>query len=89
MVNNEINDFGFTAIDEGELSGVNPLQERVDELETDLSKALERMDKMRAAIETLLTNLAKNPEKDIIKWPDRARKIAEFRSRLTNIQYGE
>lgn len=40
---------------------------------------------MYDAIIPLLKNLSKNPDQDIIKWPNRKEKIAEFKTRLESI----
>lgn len=61
-------DFGFTFADEDELletnKGYSTLQEQVD----DLKNRLEAVHKM---FMPLLENLAKDPDKPMIKWPNR------------------
>jgi hypothetical protein len=42
-----------------------------------------------ASIEKLLTNLSKNPQQELIKWPNRIERIAEFREKLERIRRGE
>lgn len=37
------------------------------------------------AIKPLLDNLRKNPEKEMIRWPDRKKKVDEFEKRLKAI----
>jgi hypothetical protein len=69
-------DFGFTAVNEDELSAVT-----VDELQS-------RLDKLYKAMIPLLSNLKKNPDKDYILWPDRLKKVEEFESHLRKIYEG-
>jgi hypothetical protein len=69
-------DFGFTAVNEDELSAVT-----VDELQS-------RLDKLYKAMIPLLNNLKKNPDKDYILWPDRLKKVEEFESHLRKIYEG-
>lgn len=69
-------DFGFTAVNEDELSTVT-----VEELQS-------RLDKLYKAMLPLLNNLKKNPDKDYILWPDRLKKVEEFESHLRKIYEG-
>jgi hypothetical protein len=69
-------DFGFTAVNEDELSAVT-----VEELQS-------RLDKLYKAMIPLLNNLKKNPDKDYILWPDRLKKVEEFESHLRKIYEG-
>lgn len=69
-------DFGFTAVNEDELSAVT-----VEELQS-------RLDKLYKAMLPLLNNLKKNPDKDYILWPDRLKKVEEFESHLRKIYEG-
>jgi hypothetical protein len=75
-------DFGFTAVSEDEL-------ETVQASIANQASSLERLEKMYKSILPLLDNLEKNPEKDYIYWPDRTKKIDEFRKRLNNIYNGK
>jgi hypothetical protein len=56
-------DFGFTAVDESELEDV---------------ESAEKLNKLYRAIQPLLENLKKNPEKSYILWPDRVAKVKAF-----------
>jgi hypothetical protein len=56
----ETEDFGFTFVDESELP-----------TETDLIDLRNRLTALRKMFLPLLENLNKNPEKDMIKWPNR------------------
>lgn len=75
-------DFGFTAVDEDDIinsnTGINSLQEENVELKSRL-KSVEKM------ILPLLQNLAKNPEKPMIKWPNRKEMIDLQIEKLINL----
>jgi len=78
-------DFGFTAVDESELEAV---QKSTSKLETTSSKASELEDKLNKlynAIQPLLTNLKKNPEKEYILWPNRVEKVEQFEDLISAI----
>jgi diketogulonate reductase-like aldo/keto reductase len=45
----------------------------------------ETIDKLIKAITPLLDNLAKDADKDVIHWPNRAAKIEEFRKKIYKI----
>ena len=80
----DIFDFGFTAVDESELEAFQQLEnvsEAADETQT-------RLDNLYNAIQPLLTNLKKNPEKEYILWPNRLDKIEEFEDYIQNIYKG-
>jgi len=70
----DTNDFGFTS---------TTLDEIVAPIVT--NKANDTVDKLLNAIMPLLDNLAKNPEKDMIHWPNRKEKIEAFRKNLLTI----
>lgn len=74
-------DFGFTAVDEGELEVVQQAQKVAVEAEGTADK----LDKLYGAILPLLNNLKANPEKDYIYWPNRIEKVEQFESHLYNI----
>lgn len=59
-LNNVEDDFGFTFVDEEEISK-----------SSDLDDLKERLTKLRKMFLPLLENLNKNPDKDMIKWPNR------------------
>ncbi len=77
---NEEDDFGFTIVDETEL-----LKNTVSEYDLRLEELTDKLQMMYDAILPLLKNLSKNPNQEIIKWPDREAKIAEFKKRLESI----
>lgn len=77
----EMNDFGFT-FEDGSNHELLSSQEQIKDLE-DRLKALEKM------FLPLLENLMKDPDKEMIKWPNRKPVIEEQIKRLkklTNIQ---
>ena len=78
-------DFGFTAVEESQLEAV---QKSTSKLETTSSKASELEDKLNKlynAIQPLLTNLKKNPEKEYILWPNRVEKVEQFEDLISAI----
>lgn len=76
-------DFGFTAIDESELESVQALEKKAAQTEDSALTIQQKMDKIYNAVQPLLNNLQKNPEKDYIYWPNRQDKVEEFRDKLT------
>lgn len=81
MTDNNIWDFGFTAVDEDELDAVVETTKAATSYE-------ERLDALYNAVIPLLNNLKKNPEKEYIRWPNRLEKVEEFEAHLTNIYKG-
>lgn len=81
-MNEDIFDFGFTAVSETELVEFIPTA-------VNTTKKLEArenaIDRMYQAILPLLDNLSKDPEKSYILWPNRYQKIEQFRKRLDAI----
>lgn len=69
-------DFGFSIVDESELTKVVENNEKAE--------------KLRAMIMPLLKNLKANPDKDIIKWsgPDRVQRIDEFIKKMNKLVDG-
>lgn len=62
------NDFGFTAVDEEEIINTNTTYSSLNEEVDDLRKRLQACEKIFLP---LLQNLAKNADKEMIKWPNR------------------
>ena len=60
-------DFGFTLVDEDELDVAKQATASTATAETTQN----RLDKLYNAITPLLNNLKANPEKEMIKWPNR------------------
>ena len=78
-------DFGFTAVDEAELKAVKQAKDTVEKLDTGLNVTQEKLAKLYTAIQPLLTNLKKNPEKEYILWPNRIDKVDQFEDMLRKI----
>lgn len=87
---NEEDDFGFSAVSEEELKKYEKeLKAVVDETTLTASQLEDRLAKLYSAIIPLLNNLEKNPEKEYILWPQRDKKIKEFKIKLKNIIEGK
>lgn len=84
-MNDDIFDFGFTAVDEDELQAVQDAQKAVGDVEVTAKSTQEKIDKLYNAIVPLLNNLKKNPEKEYILWPDRLNKVEQFETHLQKI----
>ena len=78
-------DFGFTAVDESELQAVQDAQKAAGDVEVQATTTQEKLDKLYNAIQPLLTNLKKNPEKEYILWPNRIEKVDQFEDYLRKI----
>ena len=79
----ETNDFGFSLVSETELKAHEQLlQKKIEEQSKVVQKTeIEMKDKLhglRDMIMPLLNNLAKDPEKTYILWPERSSKIKLF-----------
>jgi hypothetical protein len=79
-------DFGFTAVDEGELEAVQTVTAQVEATSSEAEALRTKLQTLRATIEPLLKNLEQNPEKAYIHWPDRTVKVKAFRAKLDSIQ---
>jgi hypothetical protein len=81
-VNDTNNDFGFTFSDEDEIvashTQYSSLQEEVDDLR-------KRLHAVNAIFTPLLENLAKDPSKPMIKWPNRAEVIDKQMKKLKSL----
>jgi hypothetical protein len=84
----DIFDFGFTAVDEDELSSVQQTVALANDAEQLALTTQERLDNLYNAITPLLNNLKKNPEKEYILWPNRLAKVEEFETHLQKIYSG-
>ena len=81
----EIFDFGFTLVDEDELDTVQEIEQKVSESSTTAEQTQDKLDKLFSAIQPLLNNLKANPEKELIKWPNRLEKIESFEDHIQKI----
>ena len=85
----DIFDFGFTAVDEDELSAVQQVKTTLTEVSSTAETTQERLDALYNAVVPLLSNLKANPEKEYILWPNRTEKIEQFEAKLLDIYQGK
>ena len=85
MADDDMFDFGFTAVNEDELEAVQQLSTQVEEA-TSLE---DRVNQLYNAITPLLNQLKANPSKEYIYWPNRVEKIEQFENHLYKIYKGE
>lgn len=81
-LNDVTNDFGFTFANEDEMVEANPVYSSLQEEVDDLKK---RLAAVQAIFLPLLTNLAKDPDKPMIKWPNRKEVIDKQIAKLKSI----
>lgn len=84
VAEDDIFDFGFTAVAEDELEAVRAASAKEDEV----LELQSRLDSLYKSILPLVSNLKKNPEKDYIYWPNRLDKVKAFESVLLKIYKG-
>jgi len=84
----EWNDFGFTAINEDELTAVKALRTTADEVASTAEETQYKLDQLYKAIIPLLNNLKANPDREYILWPNRTEKIEAFENKLFDIYKG-
>ena len=65
-------DFGFTMISE-------------DEIPTNSESYRDKMLKLHKMIMPLLKNLLKDPDKEVIHWPNREKKIKDFIKKIDDV----
>jgi hypothetical protein len=82
-------DFGFSAMDEDELDAVQQASAKVKAADDGATEVADRLHKLYNMVTPLLNNLASNPEKDYIYWPQRLSKIEEFRDALDAVYSGK
>ena len=80
---NESDDFGFSLVSEEELKAHEDLLRKKIEEQSEVVQKTEaelkdKLDGLRAMVMPLLVNLAKDPDKSYIFWPDRVQKIEKF-----------
>lgn len=88
-------DFGFSVVDEEELEVLQQAKTEIEATKTTLQQTSaeaetleERLNRLYNMVQPLLNNLAKNPEKNYIYWPDRLTKIEQFRDALDAVYKG-
>jgi hypothetical protein len=84
---NEEDDFGFSLVSEQELKAHEELLRQKVQEQTVVKDSLttqyqNKIDGLMAMIMPLLTNLAKDPTKEYIFWPDRSVKINAFKKKI-------
>jgi hypothetical protein len=87
-MSDDLFDFGFTIVDEDELEVVQQATQKVETVSSTVQSTTDRLDKLYNAIQPLLNNLKKNPEKEYILWPNRLEKIEQFETHIQNIYKG-
>ena len=88
-MNDDMFDFGFTAVNEDELTAVQDAQKAVGDTAVEARTSQDKLDRLYNAITPLLNNLKANPEKDYIYWPNRNEKLDAFEDKLHQILSGE
>jgi hypothetical protein len=78
-------DFGFTCVDETELTSYQQAEQKVAETSATAENLQAKCDKLYNAITPLLNNLKTSPEKEYILWPNRLQKIEQFETYLQKI----
>jgi septal ring factor EnvC (AmiA/AmiB activator) len=88
-------DFGFSVVDENELEVLQQVKTEIEQTKTTLEQTSaeadsleERLNKLYSMVIPLLNNLAKNPDKNYIYWPNRLAKIDQFRAALDKVYQG-
>jgi hypothetical protein len=78
-------DFGFSAVTEDELKAVQEASQQVESATQSTLVLEDKINSLYNMIMPLLNNLAQNPEKDYIYWPNRLDKIEQFRDKLDEV----
>lgn len=86
---NETNDFGFSLVSESELKAHEELLRQQIEKQSQVvqqteSELTDKLYGLRDMIMPLLKNLAKDPDKTYILWPDRTDKINAFIDKIND-----
>lgn len=81
----DLNDFGFTFVDENELEAVQEAQQTASQTSSTVAELEDKLNKLYNAITPLLTNLKMNPEKEYLKWPNRVQAVEAFEDKIANI----
>ena len=81
----DIFDFGFTAVDENELEAVQKLSAETSTVSQTATELEDKLNKLYNSILPLLSNLKMNPEKEYIYWPNRVEKVEQFEELIAGI----
>ncbi len=84
-MSSDLFDFGFTAVDENELEVVQKASTTAQAANNTVAELEDKLNRLYNAIQPLLANLKKNPEKEYIYWPKRIKKIEEFEDYISKI----
>lgn len=86
-------DFGFSAVSEDELKAYErELSQQVVQKDSELEQLSktyeEKLNTLYGMVMPLLKNLAKDPDKEYILWPDRHKKVTEFIKQVEKVVHG-
>ena len=81
-------DFGFSFTNEIE-DNINKLEEQHKSKDEIIESLNAKINTLHTSINVFLDNLARNPEKSTIHWPNRAEKINEYKQKLNSIVEGD
>ena len=84
----DIFDFGFTAVTLDELEVIQETTAQLESTTAEASEVKARLDSIYKAIQPLLNNLKKDPERDYIYWPDRLTKVEAFSDHIDKLYTG-
>jgi type VI protein secretion system component VasF len=82
----DIMDFGFTAVTADELDMYQEKKEELSSSNQQLDLTEQKLADLYNAIQPLLNNLKRDPEKAYLLWPDRVKKIEQFQQHLQSIK---
>jgi type VI protein secretion system component VasF len=82
----DIMDFGFTAVTADELDMYQEKKEELSSSNQQLNLTEQKLADLYNAIQPLLNNLKRDPEKAYLLWPDRVKKIEQFQQHLQSIK---
>jgi hypothetical protein len=86
-------DFGFSAVTEDELKQhekqqIESLAKHAESTAVEALTYKERLESMYKMVMPLITNLSKDPQKEYILWPNREKKLMEFKAKLDALMNG-
>jgi len=87
-MSDDIFDFGFTAVTLDELEVIQETTAQLESTTAEASEVKARLDNIYKAIQPLLNNLKKDPERDYIYWPERLTKIEAFSDHIDKLYMG-
>ena len=87
-MSDDIFDFGFTAVTLDELEVIQETTAKLESTTAEADEIKTRLDNIYKAIQPLLNNLKKDPERDYIYWPERLTKIEAFSDHIDKLYMG-